>query len=360
MPGPRSRMKGYTDMDTLAIDVAKESFEAWLLDETGVPVHDKPRSFGQTARAIRELLRWMRDPKKTRVILEPTGVYGKMLIKTLGEATAGVYQVNARILKGLGLSMVQTKTDSADVRGIGEAAFLLASRRPERLEEFRVAYEQSREDARAWMSEYDRLRRDIARLRCQIADMRFNPTPASRSIVERRESELRWLLRRQIEVRDEIKAALKQWAPEEVELLCSIPGIGMLSAAAIVTKVTDVARFDRVDAFKGYLGIYPRRSQTGKTERPAHMAKHGCPLIRHMLWNAAKAAARHNPACRGLFDRLVERGKSKPYAWAAVMRKLAQIIYGVLKSRRPFSLHHTFRGEPGARGLATEAPVCTP
>jgi len=67
------------------------------------------------------------------------------------------------------------------------------------------------------------------------------------------------------------------------------------------------------------------------------MATHGSQLMRHMLWNAAKCAARHNPVCRALFERLIARGKSAPAAYGAVARKLVQIIYGVLRSLTMFN-----------------------
>jgi len=67
------------------------------------------------------------------------------------------------------------------------------------------------------------------------------------------------------------------------------------------------------------------------------MAKHDNKLMRHMLWNAAKCAARHNHVCRDLFERLIVKGKSAPAAYGAVARELAQIIYGVLKTLTKFN-----------------------
>ena len=87
------------------------------------------------------------------------------------------------------------------------------------------------------------------------------------------------------------------------------------------------------------MGVYPRRNQTGKTERKSRMATNGNKLAKHMLWNAAKAAARVKHAgnpFRALYDRLKAKGKSAAAAFGAVCRKLVQVIYGVLKSQTPF------------------------
>ena len=70
------------------------------------------------------------------------------------------------------------------------------------------------------------------------------------------------------------------------------------------------------------------------------MATHGNKLMRHMLWNAAKSAARHNPVCKEPFDHLVARGLTEPAAYGAVARKLVQIIYGVLKKKQCSKSNH--------------------
>jgi hypothetical protein len=70
------------------------------------------------------------------------------------------------------------------------------------------------------------------------------------------------------------------------------------------------------------------------------MAKHGNKLIRHLLWNCAKSAAKWNPQCHALYPRLLAKGQNEPQAWGAVMRKLVQIIYGVLKNRTAWNLEY--------------------
>ena len=67
------------------------------------------------------------------------------------------------------------------------------------------------------------------------------------------------------------------------------------------------------------------------------MANHGPALIRDALWNCAKVAARFNPPCKALYERLRAKGKHAAACFGAVARKLVQIIYGVLKSKRSFS-----------------------
>ena len=48
------------------------------------------------------------------MILESTGVYGKLFVKTLSASTLELFELNPLIIQRLSSSMVQTKTDQAD------------------------------------------------------------------------------------------------------------------------------------------------------------------------------------------------------------------------------------------------------
>ncbi len=55
----------------------------------------------------------------------------------------------------------------------------------------------------------------------------------------------------------------------------------------------------------------------------------------------ALVAARHNPAIREFYERLVAAGKPKKVALVACMRKLLTILNAVLKHRTPWRPSHT-------------------
>jgi transposase len=124
---------------------------------------------------------------------------------------------------------------------------------------------------------------------------------------------------------------------QQVQWVASIKGIGIVTAATVVNRVGSIQRFASADQLKAYLGIYPCKRQSGKYKGFVKLAKHGDRLIRHHLFNCAKAAARFNPACRELYQRLTEKGHPPLFAWIAVMRKLVQIIHSVLKNQTPWN-----------------------
>jgi transposase len=321
----------------LGLDVAKDSFAAALLDEAGQVV--STASFSNNLEGFSGLLAWLPCPAQTIGVCEPTGVYNQHLKQTLATALESLHEINAQTLKQFAFSQVRTKTDQADALAIADAARTLFLSQPEKLAKSRVAWSPERENLALWLAEYDRLRKAIATLRQQIGGLDHHAAPDARQVQKRRQQELQRLLAQQNQVRRQVELVYRRLDDHQAQLLDSIPGIGPLSTAATLVVIRNVQRFRSADALKAYLGIYPRRNQSGKRERPAHLAHHGNKLMRHVLWNAAKAAVlvKHqaNPF-RQLFDRLVAKGRTYNHAIGAVCRKLVQVIYGVLKSQTPY------------------------
>jgi transposase len=82
----------------------------------------------------------------------------------------------------------------------------------------------------------------------------------------------------------------------------TIPGIGTATAAAIVACAVDVERFGTPAQFVGYFGVFPEENSSGVAKQgnplppgTLSMSRKGNDLVRHYLWNAARAAVTHNP-----------------------------------------------------------------
>jgi transposase len=322
----------------LGLDVAKDTFVAVLLNEDGLAINRG--SFANTLEGFAALVAWLPNAARTIAVCEPTGVYNQRLKHALAAALESLHEINAKSLRAQSFSQVRTKTDEADALMIAEAARTLFLCKPEILRKTRVVCSEQRENLALWLGEYDRLRRAIAALRQQIALLDHYSASDAPAVKKRREQELKRLLSQQRDVQDRLERVYEQLDDAQAKLIDSIPGLGPISTAATLVVVRDLSRFDSDEALKAYLGIYPRRNQSGTRERPSHLAHHGNALMRHVLWNAAKAAIRvkhpHNPF-RALFERIVAKGKSKVAGFGAVARKLVQVIYGVLKSQTPFA-----------------------
>jgi transposase len=124
---------------------------------------------------------------------------------------------------------------------------------------------------------------------------------------------------------------------EDRELLVSIVGIGEKTASTILGELPNCTNFQSAKQVSAFAGACPRQYQSGSSVRGrTRMCKIGSSRLRRALYFPAMVASRRNPVVKDLYDRLIAAGKSKMCALGAAMRKLLHIVFGVLRSRRPF------------------------
>jgi transposase len=105
----------------------------------------------------------------------------------------------------------------------------------------------------------------------------------------------------------------------------TIPGVDVIAAATLVSAIGDISRFPSPRHLVGYLGLHPRSWQSG-SKAPQHggTSKEGSGAARHVLGQAAWAAARTPGPLHGFAARVAER-RGKQVATIAVARKLCVI-----------------------------------
>lgn len=133
----------------------------------------------------------------------------------------------------------------------------------------------------------------------------------------------------------------------------SIPGIGKISAAILVSKIISIDRFKTAEKLVGYFGVFPSEKSSGIDKkgnpqiRSYHMSPKGNDLVRRYLFCAAKSAITHNKAVRALYSRLRSRGTRGDVALGHCMRKLLHLVFGVWTSNTPFNEnHHSWKEVP--------------
>jgi transposase len=107
--------------------------------------------------------------------------------------------------------------------------------------------------------------------------------------------------------------------------LMTAPGVGAITALAFVATIDDPGRFRRSSSIGAYLGLTPRRYQSGLTDISGHISKAGDALLRGYLYEAATtllARVQRGSALRAWGVRLAERVGLKR-ARVAVARKLS-------------------------------------
>ncbi|MCS3658416.1 IS110 family transposase [Salinibacter ruber] len=122
-----------------------------------------------------------------------------------------------------------------------------------------------------------------------------------------------------------------------VSLLRTIPGVGLQTAAIVVSEPRSLGRVESAREAAAYAGVVPSHHESGTSVRGRpRMSKVGNARLRRALYFPAMSALQCNSAVKAFGDRLKERGKKKMVVLGAAMRKLLHICYGVLKSGHAF------------------------
>jgi transposase len=129
-----------------------------------------------------------------------------------------------------------------------------------------------------------------------------------------------------------------------VSRLRSVPGIGLLTATALVAAVGDVQRFPSGRHFASYLGLTPRERSTGQCRRLGAISKRGDAYLRMLLIHGARAVLCHaKMKTEAVPDRLrawalhLERTRGHNKAAVALANKLARIAWAVWKTGRAYA-----------------------
>jgi transposase len=147
------------------------------------------------------------------------------------------------------------------------------------------------------------------------------------------------------------------------DVLCSVPGIGPVCAAATRAWWGDASHLPSAKAAASFIGLAPSNWQSGLSESPSRpITKEGPPELRLAYYQAANVARRHDPDLAAHYQRLmVERGHNHISANCAVARKLACRAWAVLASGRPYE-RRDLDGKPidGATATAIATSLAVP
>src|SRR5256885_3066953 len=127
----------------------------------------------------------------------------------------------------------------------------------------------------------------------------------------------------------------------ECQRLMTIPGIGPLTATALLAAVSDASAFKNGRQFAAWLGLVPRQHSTGGKERLLGISKRGDSYLRKLLVHGARVTLRwvglktdrRSQWIRQLVER---RGKNRTAV--AVANKHARIVWALLTSHQDYQL----------------------
>lgn len=144
----------------------------------------------------------------------------------------------------------------------------------------------------------------------------------------------------------------------ETKLLEQVCGVGVLIALAFVLTIEDKERFQRSRDVGCYIGLRPRRSDSGQSQPQLQISKEGDPYLRKLLVQAAHYILGHRGPDTDLKRwglRLAERGgkRAKKKAVVAVARKLAVLLHRLWATGEVYEpLHNAKMVERGKKAAA--------
>ena len=136
---------------------------------------------------------------------------------------------------------------------------------------------------------------------------------------------------------EELEEQISYLLHQTNEVITTIPGIGDILGAIILSEIGDIQRFDAPGKLVAFAGLDVKVSQSGEfTGTKQKISKRGSPYLRRAIWLAASRAAFCDPILSDYYQSLKARGKHHLTAVGAVARKLCNIIFTILRENRPY------------------------
>ena len=134
-------------------------------------------------------------------------------------------------------------------------------------------------------------------------------------------------------IEQKLLSLVKQDQQQQLTLLQSIPGIGLKTALFLIVVTDGFKKFETASQLCSYVGITPTIRESGSSVRGrARISKVGNRKLRNLLFLCSFTACKHNKGCRDLYERIVNKGKSKKLALIAVSNKLLKQAFAIAKS----------------------------
>lgn len=318
----------------VGIDVSKDVFDVAIWGDQAFSAMTLAQ-FKRTKKGAEAFARWLASQtrKPAGIVMEWTGGYSRELAEWLHQLVEGtpVALMNPCLVKAYGKSLnLRNKTDAVDAR-------LLA------------AFGQERKPS-GWVPptpELDQLQ-SLFRTRAKLMEMLSALKTRDESCLdlapeaEKAQTEVIQLLTAKVKALVSAAETLATQHPAmaaDMKLLRSIKGVGPITAMAVMAEAGDLRRFRRSRQLTAFLGVSPRRYESGSSVRgKTRMCRIGGTHVRPVLYMAAVSVATRKCPLGEFYRRLVAAGKPEMVAIGAVMRKMVLMMRAVLIRNKPFEV----------------------
>ena len=130
----------------------------------------------------------------------------------------------------------------------------------------------------------------------------------------------------------QISTIIKELNPK----MLTIPGLGEISAATILSEYGDINNFSSPNKMLAFAGLEPSVIQSGTLENNGKMVKHGSGHLRYAIMNIAMSILRYSPTFYDYYLKKRSEGKCHRVALSHVCKKLIRVIYSLEKYNQDF------------------------
>lgn len=309
----------------LGIDVAKAKLDCALRTEQG-KIYNKV--IANTSEGFVTLQTWLNKQQAidVHICMEATGIYWEEVAQFFARQGIKVSVINPLQIKAYGTSrLTRSKTDIIDARLIAE---FCAERQP--------ATWQARSEAEVILRALVMRLESLQAMRTQESN---RLGVARDAVYDNIQAHLDWLDEQIKQIIQTINHHIDQnpTLQQQRDLLNSIPGIGERTSAVLLSFYADTSRFVNSRQAAAFAGLDPRQHQSGSSVRgKPRISKVGHAFLRKALYMPAMVTLYKTTWGKQFRERLASAGKPPKLIIVAMMRKLIQVAFGVLKSKKTF------------------------
>jgi transposase len=307
--------------EIFGIDISKDVFDVYSSKSGHQRFNNDEKGFKSFQKIVR---------KDVLVVMEATGYYHYRLAQFLFKKHITVSVVNPLSVKRfIQMKLAKVKTDKSDAKAICEYAKVN-----------QVPLYNALTDVQAECLQLFRLLDNYLKKRTATKNKLHGEQTLgvpSKFVYQSLKRDLKHLDKEINALEQRLLQLVKQEQQQQLTLLKGIPGLGTKTALFLIVITDGFEKFETSNQLCSFVGITPTIRQSGSSVRgKSRISKVGNQKLRNLLFLCAFSACKYNKACREIYERIVNKGKSKKLALIAVANKLLKQAFAIAKSGLPY------------------------
>ncbi|WP_346854973.1 IS110 family transposase [uncultured Draconibacterium sp.] len=297
-------------------DISKKVFDVWS-EKWGY------KQFKNTSEGFSAFLLLLTS--QSWCVMEFTGSYYHQLALFLHDNDVAVSVVNPLVIKRfIQMKLQHNKTDKSDARMIVR----YAKEQPLSLWKPQPQYIRDCKDLHTVISLYHKQRTALKNKLHSFVDqgLKGKVVTSVKRHIRQLDAEIKLL-------ESQLETIIKTHEQELLSNLLSIPGLGRKTAILLIVCTNGFKTFENSRQLSAFFGLSPVIRASGSSVRgKTRISKRGNPMVRNHLFMCSFTAYSKNHQCKALYERIVNKGKSKKLALIAVTNKLLAQSLAIAKS----------------------------